>query len=111
MDIKKVEIGYLKNPKITGIVQNYMCVYKLEKEILEEKICFIIGDKAIDINDFNNAYIILKKNDYNQILPEQNIKEGLVYGLKVKDLTKEDLSLLKKIDYRKKAKQYKKINR
>lgn len=111
MDIKKVEIGYLKNPRKTGIIQEGLSVYKLEKEVIEEKICFILGDKAVDIDNFDSIYPIVKRNTFNQILPEQIIKEGLLYGLNVKDLTKKDLSILKKVDYRKKEKQYKKINR
>ena len=102
MDIKKVEIGYLNNSIKTGIIQEGLSVYKLEKKVIEEKICFIIGDKAVDINNFDNIYPIVKRNIFNQIIAEQIIKEEIKYALNLKKLTKEDLSILKKINYRKK---------
>ena len=109
--IKKAEIGYLKNSKKTGIVQNSMTVFNLEKEVIDEKICFIIEGKAIDIENFDNVYEVIRRNKYKQILPSQKIDEQKIYALDLKELTKEDLTLLKKSKYEKRAKQYKKMNR
>lgn len=109
--IKKVEIGYLKNINKTGLVQNSMTIYTVEKEVIDERVCFIIGENAIDIDNFDNIYPIVKRNKFRQISPYQKIDGQQVYALDVKELEKEDLSLFKKSKYEKRAKQYKKINR
>ncbi|MBE6160571.1 MAG: hypothetical protein E7157_05975 [Lactobacillales bacterium] len=109
--IKKVEIGYLKNANKTGIVQNSMTIYTIEKQVIANKICLIVGDNAVDIDNFDNVYPIVKRNKFKQISPYQKIDEQQIYALDVKELQKEDLSLFKKSKYEKRVKQYKKINR
>lgn len=110
VDLKIVEIGYLKNPIKTGIIQQNMAVYNLEKEIVDEKVCFIVDDKAIDINNFNNIYPIIKRNSSNQILETQEIDSNIKYAITLKDVINCEIGLLKKINYNRKIKQYKKNN-
>ncbi|MBP3461231.1 MAG: hypothetical protein J6K21_02325 [Bacilli bacterium] len=100
-EIKKVEIGKFKGINVTGKVQLGNTIYNAEKIITKELLCIIDNEKnvAVDITNLNNTYVIIKRNKYNQILPQQNIEENKEYALKLKELKPEDINLLTKIKY------------
>ena len=100
-EIKKVEIGKFKKINATGTVQEGSTVYNAEKEITKEILCIIDRETnlAVDITDLSKRYEIIKRNKYNQILPNQNIEESKEYALKLNELKPEDISILSKIKY------------
>lgn len=109
-EIKKVEIGFLTSIENTGKIQQGNVVYNIEKEVTREIICIIDTENniAVDLNNFNNKYQILKRNSYNQILPNQEIVSDREYALKLNNLGLEDLDILKKIKYNYKKRKYEK---
>lgn len=90
IEVKKVRIGSFKNIQETGIIQSGFVICNVERQDTYDKICIIDGDYAIDINDFKNKYPIIKRNEYNQILPEQEIIEDVLYALDIQNLDKND---------------------
>jgi hypothetical protein len=107
-EVKKVEIGTFNSINPTGIVQTGKHIYNAEKNITRDIICIIDEENevAIDINDFNKKYKILKRNKYNQILPNQDIVENKEYALNLKNLKPEDINILEKIKYNFKISKY-----
>ncbi len=123
MEIKRAIIGRLSKPIKTGIVSNGKTLHKLYWNVLDEKICIIDNDVAIDINDFNNTYNLLKRDEYGRL--DSNINYDDVYCLQVEPIkTKKHISSddngsiytyeeevpIKK-EYKKYIKQYKKFSK
>lgn len=104
MEIKSVTIGYLNNQIKTGLIENKKTVYKLERENIGERICIIDNEFAIDIDDFEKKYEIIKR-DENHRIANENIDFLTIYAF---EMTPIDQKTEK--TYKKRIKQYKKIN-
>ena len=102
MEIKNVTIGYLNQQFATGIITNGKTLYKLERENIGNRICIIDKDKAIDIEDFNNEYEIIKRDEYYRIINE-NINFLTIYAFEMNSIEKKEEK-----SYKKRIKQYKK---
>ena len=103
MIIKNVTIGYLNEKFQTGMVSKGKMLYRFERENVGKKICIIDNDKAIDIDDFNNEYEIIRRDEYNRI--ENDVDILTQYAFEMEDVDTKTARL-----YKKRVKQYKKIN-
>ena len=101
MEIKNVTIGYLKEIEKTGRVENNKTVYLIFRENIETKLCLVDNDYAYDINDLNNKYEIIKRDENHRIITDTN--PNLLYALDVFSIEKEE-----QIKYKQVVKQYKK---
>ena len=104
MEIKNVTIGYLNNQIKTGIIEGGKSLYRLERENIGKRICIIEKDRAIDIDDFNNEYEIIKRDEHRRILNQVDFLT--IYAFEMEPVDEN----VKKT-YKKRIKQYKKINR
>ena len=102
MELKNVTIGYLNEKFQTGMVTQGKMLYRFERENIGKKICIIDEDKAIDIDDFNNEYEIIKRDEYNRI--ENDIDILTKYAFEMEEV---DTKTAK--TYKKRVKQYKKM--
>jgi hypothetical protein len=102
MEIKRVTIGYLNEGFKTGIVCEGKTLYKLERENIGERVCIIDKDKAIDINDFDNEYEIIIRDEYNRIA-NKDISFLTIYAFEMTPIDKKEEK-----SYKKRIKQYKK---
>ena len=89
MEIKRVKIGYLKDLTQTGIIENGKTVYRLSREIIGEKICFIDEKFAVDSEDFNNKYELITRDEYNRII--NKIDSNTIYALESEELNKKGM--------------------
>ena len=103
MELKNVTIGYLNSQVQTGIVENGKSLYRLEREDVGNKICIIDKEKAIDIDDFNTEYEIVKRDENKRILNDVDFLT--LYAFEMEDVDKETTK-----SYKKRVKQYKKLN-
>ena len=81
----------------------FKTLYRLEREDLGERICIINKETAIDIEDFNNKYEIIKRDQNNRVL--NNIDVFAIYAFDMEPVDKKTVK-----NYKKRIKQYKKLN-
>lgn len=107
MEIKEVTLGELSSPVKTGIIENSKTLYRLYRvpDSIRVKVCLIDNDYAVEIDDFDNKYPLLKRDRLGRIIDEQVIEEETTYAL---DISPVDSKTIK--NYKKKLKEYKKLN-
>ncbi len=99
MEIKNVTIGYLRGFEKTGIVEKGRTVYKIYRENICTKLCIIDDDYAIDVNNFDNKYEIIKRDSNYRII--NDIDSNKKYALDIEPIEEE-------LDFKPLIKQYKK---
>ena len=107
MEIRNVTIGLLSSPIKTGIIENGRSLCRLYRvpESIRVKVCLIDNDYAIEVDDFDNKYPLIKRDRLGRIIDNQIIDEETTYALDVEPF---DYQIMK--TYKKKIKEYKKIN-
>ncbi len=107
MELKNVTIGSFSKIEATGIVESGKTLYRLyrNQKYEQQKICIVDNDIAIDVNNFDNKYPIIKKDAYGRIIDE-DILSSVKYAI-----DQENVSESVKRKYKHKVKQYKNLNR
>ena len=107
MEIKKVTLGLLSSPVKTGIIENHKTLYRLYRvpDSIRVKICLIDNDMAIEVDDFDTLYPIITRDELGRLTDDQVINEDTTYALDI-----EPVEQYVAKTYKKKIKEYKKLN-
>lgn len=102
MDLKRVTIGYYNEKVSTGIIEQGYTVCKFERIEVADILC-VVDKFAVDIDDFDKRYEIIERDEYGRIISD--IKLNKMYALEMRDVNKS----AKRV-YKKRIKEYKKLN-
>lgn len=102
MEIKNVTIGYLRGFEKTGRIEKGKTVYKIYRENICSKLCIIDDDYAVDVNNFDNKYEIIRRDSNYRII--NDIDSNKKYALDIEPIEEE-------IKFKPLIKQYKKCKK